>query len=133
MGSAVNRLVKAVERYAPGKIEFTFPPSNTKFSFADSETALIKENVTLWFKATPPRDTTVEVLDQGRVPILFSIEHMRNLRMTLECSPTADLASCESFGLYKLPLPVSTPCQHESSSCVKPSQLYFHLEEESSE
>ncbi|OLP84291.1 hypothetical protein AK812_SmicGene34859 [Symbiodinium microadriaticum] len=73
---------QAVERYAPGKIEFTFSPSNTKFSFADSETALIKENVTLWFKATPPRDTTVEVLDQGRVPILFSIEHMRNLRMT---------------------------------------------------
>ncbi|CAE7945371.1 RE2 [Symbiodinium sp. KB8] len=61
MGSryAVNRLIKAVERYAPGKIEFTFSPSNTKFSFADSETALIK------------------VLDQGKVPILFSIEQMR--------------------------------------------------------
>ena len=33
---------------------------------------------------------------------------MRNLRMTLECSPTADLKTCESFGLYKTPLPIST-------------------------
>ena len=38
---AVNRLIKAVERYAPGEIEFTFFPSHTKFSLADSETALI--------------------------------------------------------------------------------------------
>ena len=100
MGSryAVNRLIKAVERYAPGKIEFSFSPSNTKFSFADSETALIKERVTL----------SIEVLDQGKVPILFSIEQMRNLHMTLECSPTADLATCAAFGLYKTPLPVST-------------------------
>ncbi|CAE7945372.1 unnamed protein product [Symbiodinium sp. KB8] len=98
MGSryAVNRLIKAVERYAPGKIEFSFSPSNTKFSFADSETALIKERVTL----------SIEVLDQGKVPILFSIEQMRNLHMTLECSPTADLATCAAFGLYKTPLPV---------------------------
>ena len=110
MGSryAVNRLIKAVERYAPGKIEFTFEPSNTKFSFADSETALIKERVTLWFNTTPRRYTTIEVLDQGKVPILFSIEQMRNLRMTLECSPTADLATCDAFGLYKTPLPIST-------------------------
>ena len=65
MGSryAVNRLIKAVERYAPGKIEFTFSPCNTKFSFADSDTALIKERVTLWFNTTPPCDTTIEVLD----------------------------------------------------------------------
>ena len=28
--------------------------------------------------------------------------------MTFECSPTADLATCESFGLYKTPLPIST-------------------------
>ena len=28
---AVNRLIKAVERYAPGEIEFSFSPSNTKY------------------------------------------------------------------------------------------------------
>ena len=56
MGSryAVNRRIKAVELYAPGKIEFTLSPSNTKFSFADSETALIKEGVALWFKTMSP-------------------------------------------------------------------------------
>ena len=90
---AVNPLIQAVQRYATGKIRFTFSPSNTKFSFPDSETALIKEQVTLWFISMPPRDTMVEVLDQGGVPILFSIVQMRNLRMTLERSPTADLTT----------------------------------------
>ena len=84
MGSryAFNRPIRAVERYGACKIEFTFSPSNTKFSFPDSETALIKGRVTLRFNTTPPRDTTIEVLDQARGPIL---EHMRNLRLTLEC------------------------------------------------
>ena len=66
MGSryAVNRLIKAVEHYAPGKIEFTFSPSNTNFSFADSETAGSTPRQSL------KRDTTMGVLDQGHVPDL---------------------------------------------------------------
>ena len=85
---AVNRLIKAVERYTPGKSEFTFSPSTTKFSFADSETARIKEKVTLRSKTTPPRDTTIEVLHQGRVPILFSMSRCGIFAMTVECIAT---------------------------------------------
>ncbi|CAE7780022.1 unnamed protein product [Symbiodinium sp. KB8] len=49
MGSryAINRLIKAVERYT--------------------------EKLTLWFKTTPPRDATIEVLGQGRANRLLEL------------------------------------------------------------
>ena len=77
------------------------------------------------YGSTPKRDTTIEALDQGRAPILFSIEQMRNLRMTLECSPTADLASRESFGLYKTHPPIST----NNHLVLDHFKFYIHLEE----
>ena len=110
MGSryAIERLQRYVEDHCPGKITFTFFPSGTKFSFASSQSALITERVTLWFDTQPPANTTIEVLDEGSVPILFSIQQMRNLRMTLEHTPTADYATCEAFGVNRTVLPVST-------------------------
>ena len=110
MGSryAIERMQRYVHDHCPGKIKFTFSPSGTKFSFANSQSARITEKVTLWFDTTPPANTTIEVLDEGRVPILFSIQQMRNLRMKLEHTPTADYATCEAFGLNRTVLPVST-------------------------
>ena len=110
MGSryAIERLQKYVEDHCPGKIIFTYSPSGTKFSFANSQSARITEKVTLWFDTSPPANTTIEVLDEGKVPILFSIQQMRNLRMSLEHTPTADYATCEAFGLNRTVLPVST-------------------------
>ena len=110
MGSryAIERLQKYVEDHCPGKIIFTYSPSGTKFSFANSQSARITEKVTLWFDTSPPANTTIEVLDEGKVPSLFSIQQMRNLRMSLEHTPTADYATCEAFGLNRTVLPVST-------------------------
>ena len=92
----------------PWQDNLHFFPSGTKFSFASSQSARITEKVTLWFDTQPPANTTIAVLDEGRVPILFSIQQMRNLRMTLEHTPTADYATCEAFGLNRTVLPVST-------------------------
>ena len=99
MGSrcAIEKLQKYVEANSPGRITFTYAPSGTKFSFANSQSARITEKVTLWFDTKPPANTTIEVLDEGRVPIL-SLEH----------TPTADYATREAFGLNRTVLPVST-------------------------
>ena len=109
MGSryATEKLQKYVEANCPGRITFTYAPSGAKFSFANSQSARVTEKVTLWFDTKPPANTTIEVLDEGRVPILFSIQQMRNLRMTLEHTPTADYATCEASGLNRTVLPVS--------------------------
>ena len=89
MGSryAIERLQRYVEYHCPGKITFTYSPSGTKFSLANSQSARITEKVTLWFDTTPPANTTIEVSDEGKVPILFSIQQMRNLRMSLDHTP----------------------------------------------
>ena len=110
MGSryAIEKLQRYVEANCPGRITFTYAPSGANLSFANSQSARITEKVTLWFDTQPPANTTIEVLDKGRVPILFSIQQMRNLRMTLEHTPTADCATCEAFGLNRTVLPVST-------------------------
>ena len=88
----------------------TFTPSNTKSSIADSETVIVKGKATLWFKTNPPRDTTIEVLDQGRVPILASIEQMRSALLCL--SKPDKCPACEGTSLISAsPVVTNTPAQ----------------------
>ena len=55
--------------------------------------------------------TSADILDKGRVPILFSVEQMRNLRMNIEHTPGGGLLACPMFGMRKTPLAVSTSNQ----------------------
>ena len=52
--------------------------------------------------------TTVDILDKGRVPILFSVEQMRNLRMNIEHTPAGEFLTCPVFGLKRYALSVAT-------------------------
>ena len=115
MGSryAVNRLIKACQNSPDYRlIDFSFEPCHTTFSFANSETSIVKERLHIYIKSdnatTGWITTTVDVLDQGKVPILFSIEQMRNLRFTVEHTPMGEFLSCPGFGMKRTPLPVST-------------------------
>ena len=51
---------------------------------------------------------TVDILDKGRVPILFSVEQMRNLRMNIEHTPAGEFLTCPVFGLKRYALSVAT-------------------------
>ena len=42
----------------------------------------------------------VDIVEQGRVPILFSLQQMKSLRMQLDMSHDHGLASCEALGLH---------------------------------
>ena len=42
--------------------------------------------------------TCVDILDKGKVPILFSVEQMRNLRMNIEHTPVGEFLTCPLFG-----------------------------------
>ena len=115
MGSryAVNRLIRACKDSPEYRsIDFSFEPCHSTFSFANSETSVVRERLHIHIRSelspTGWIETTVDVLDQGRVPILFSIEQMRNLRFTLEHTPMGDFISCSGFGMKRTPLPVST-------------------------
>ena len=42
----------------------------------------------------------VDIVEQGRVPILFSLQQMQNLRMRLDMRPDRVLISREALGLH---------------------------------
>ena len=44
----------------------------------------------------------------GKVPILFSVEQMRNLRMNIEHTPVGEFLTCPLFGMQRAALAVST-------------------------
>ena len=52
--------------------------------------------------------TCVDILDKGKVPILFSVEQMRNLRMNIEHTPVGEFLTCPLFGMQRAALAVST-------------------------
>ena len=55
--------------------------------------------------------TFIDILEQGQVPILLSIDQMRNLHMTIEHTPQCDKITCKAFGMIRQPIPVSSSGQ----------------------
>ena len=115
MGSrtAIMRLVRACKRhYNSAKIDFSFEPSSSRFSFANGEQSNVREKLVTYFQndqsPTGWITTAIDILDQGDVPILFSVEQLRNLRMSIEHTPVGDYLTCPLFGLKHFSLPVST-------------------------
>ena len=61
-----------------------FCPCSKFFVFANSEAETCRENCLVHFPTTPPCSTTVDALETGDVPILFSLLQIQNLGITLE-------------------------------------------------
>ena len=115
MGSrfAIDRLVRACKQHKNSdQIWFSTEAANSKFSFANGEQSTVKERLIIHIKnsysSTGWITARVDILDKGRVPILFSVEQMRNLRMSIEHTPVGELMTCPLFGMKRTPLPVST-------------------------
>ena len=85
MGSsfAVKRFVQAIKDSPYRGVSCWYEPVETTFTFANGQLGKSTHQLVISFDTRPPCKTTVDVLDQGRVPILFSIEQMRNLNMTI--------------------------------------------------
>ena len=74
--------------------------------------------------------TCVDILDKGKVPILFSVEQMRNLRMNIEHTPVGEFMTCPLLGMQRTALAVSTS-NHPvldiialATSCWKPMYCF---------
>ena len=46
--------------------------------------------------------TIVDIVEQGRVPILFSLQQMKKLQMQLDMRPGRVLITCEALGLHSV-------------------------------
>ena len=73
MGSrwAVTRFVDAVRSSGIPQLQLWFEPSSTKFSFANSNAAKVREKLVIRFLTDKPCKTEIHVVEQGYVPILF--------------------------------------------------------------
>ena len=74
--------------------------------FANSETETCLESCIIHFPTTPACSTTVDVLETGDVPILFSFPQMRNLGTTIELDPHGDKITCLALACFLLQLSI---------------------------
>ena len=65
--------------------DFELIPSTSTVSFANAETTYVHQALKFWCPTKPPMFTVVDIVEQGRGPILFSLQQMKNLNMKLEC------------------------------------------------
>ena len=55
------------------------------------------ERLVIHFPTNPLCKTEIEILEEGNVPILLSLEQMRNLYMAFKHSPQVDYLTCAAF------------------------------------
>ena len=85
-----------------------FKPCYAQFSFANSQKSRVYERLVIHCPEEPPCSTEIEILEEGTVPILLSLEQMRNLYMKFEHTPECDYLTCAAFGMEDFPIPIST-------------------------
>jgi hypothetical protein len=90
------------------QLRFEFKPCFTQFSFANSQSSKVYECLVIHFPTNPPCKTEIQILEEGNVPILLSLEQMRNLYMKFDHTPQVDYLTCAAFGMKNFPVPVST-------------------------
>ena len=112
MGSryAVNKFMRAAS--ARG-VEYELIPSTSKFYFANLEKTSVHQALNIWFPTQPPMFTIVDIVEQGRVPILFSLQQMKNLNMSLDMRPDTVLITCEALALHPVQATQATPSHIE--------------------
>ena len=101
MGSryAVNKFMRAAHVHG---LDYEIVPSSSKFFFhvLILKTTTVHQALEFWFPTKPPMFRLVDIVEQGRVPILFSLQQMKNLRMQLDMRLDRVLISCEALGLH---------------------------------
>jgi hypothetical protein len=110
---AIDRLVQACQQH-PNRDQFRFSkqPCQSKFSSATGEQSTVKERLVIHFHNDHAHTgwitTCVDILDKGKVPILFLVVQMRNLRIDIEHTPVGEFLTCPFFEMQRTAPTVST-------------------------
>ena len=97
----------------PSVITFGSARNHVRASFhlPMENSLLVKERHVIHFRNDHAQNgwitTCVDILDKVKVPILLSVEQMRNLRMNIEHFPVAEFLTCPLFGMQRTALSVS--------------------------
>ena len=71
---------------------------------------ILARMVRIWFPSSSDEwtSTCLDILEEGDVPLLMSMEQMQNLYLNLAFEPGKVLATCKSFNDQQEPLSIST-------------------------
>ena len=107
MGSrpAIDAFISAGEKIG---MTFEWQRCWTRMSFANSQTAWLEWCVVVRFPTQPPVCTTIDVHEEGNIPILFSLPQMMKLGLHIKCSPDEVSLTCDTLGFRDVVLPFST-------------------------
>ena len=115
MGSrcAIDRLVQACQQHPKrDHIWFSKQPCSSMFSFANGEQSTVEERLVIHFRHDQAHGAWIatcdDILDKGKVPILFSVEQIRSLRSNIEHTPVGEFLTCPLSGMQCTALAVST-------------------------
>ena len=92
----VNRFIKATHVHG---LDYELIPWTSIVSFATPQTTTVHQALTIAFPTKPPMCTIVDIVEQGRVQILFSLQ-IKNLQMQLDTRTDLVLITCEARGLH---------------------------------
>ena len=86
MGSRVA-IMNFIEAAKSTNIKTEILQTNGTFNFASSQTTTCREKMRVWFPTEPPCQTDFDIVEEGQVPLLFSLIQMRNLRFNIDLAP----------------------------------------------
>ena len=95
-------------RQKNSQLHSEFEPCFTQFRFANSQTIKLYDRLVIHLPMESPCRTEIEISEEGSVPILVSLDQMRNLYMEFKHPPQCDYMTCAAFGMKEFPLPIST-------------------------
>ena len=83
-------------------------PTSSMFTFADSRRAYVNWKMVVQFPTQPPLTTEFDIVEQGTVPILFSLGQMANLKFTIQFSESGARLTSTALGYSSRVIPYST-------------------------
>jgi hypothetical protein len=102
---AVEAMMKAAVSYG---IRCDTLPTHAIFRFANSQKQIVKLKGRVWFPTTPSINTDFDLVEEGTIPIVFSLVQMQTLRFSLHLSPEGSYFTSPVRGSRRLPLRMST-------------------------
>ena len=106
---AAKEFMGFVDHHPDCGLWYELRPTNSHFSFANSEMAQCKEKIVIFMYdlSYTIQSTEFDIVDQGTVPFLMSLPQMRNLRFKISLEPDEALLSSSVLGMKNLPLKVA--------------------------
>ncbi|CAE7374757.1 Cpr [Symbiodinium natans] len=106
---AAKEFMGFVDHHPDCGLWYELRPTNSHFSFANSEMAQRKEKIVIFMYdlSYTIQSTEFDIVDQGTVPFLMSLPQMRNLRFKISLEPDEALLSSSVLGMKNLPLKVA--------------------------